>query len=188
VFAAVRAAGGAGSGVALFAVAAALGALTGVVLLRWSLRHAWRDERATPRPVRWAFGVFIAALVLVGGLLVAGVPNVLPWQVTPDLSTLFGLMFLGAAVYFAWGLVEPRWENAGGQLAGFLAYDAVLIGPFLARVPTIDAQLRFNLVIYIAVLVGSAAIAIWYLALRPATRLSRWAPAPEPEPAPLAAR
>ena len=83
-------------------------------------------------------------------------------------------------------MVQPRWENAGGQLAGFLAYDAVLIGPFLARVPTIDAQLRLNLVICIAVLVGSAAIALCYVALRPATRLSRGAPAPGP--APLAAR
>ena len=42
-------------------------------------------------------------------------------------------MFLGSATYFAYGIVRPRWTNAGGQLAGFLAYDLVLIVPFMTR-------------------------------------------------------
>ena len=96
----------------------------------------------------------------------------MPWSITPELSTLFGLMFLGAAAYFAFGLVEPRWENAGGQLAGFLAYDAVLIVPFVQRLPTIDPALRLNLVIYTAVVATSAILAIWYLGLDRRTRLT----------------
>jgi len=77
--------------------------------------------------------VFIVALLIVSGLLIARVPDILPWALTPELSTLIGCMFLGAAAYFAYGVAAPRWENAGGQLAGFLAYGVVLILPFLVR-------------------------------------------------------
>jgi hypothetical protein len=174
-----EAAGGAGTSVALFGFVCVGGVVVGAAMLRWSLGRPWRDPRPTPGPVRRAFVVFIVALVVVGGLLVAQAPDILPWQVTPQLSTLFGCMFLGAAAYFAYGLLEPRWENAGGQLAGFLAYDAVLIGPFLARIPTIDERLRINLVVYTAVVTLSALLAAYYLLIRPDTRL--W-----PRPAPVA--
>jgi hypothetical protein len=162
---------GGGTDTALFAVACVLGAIVGVLMLRWALRHRWRDARPTPRPVRWSFLVFIVALLIVGGLLVLRVPGVMPWNVTPELSTLFGFMFLGAAAYFAFGLLEPRWENAGGQLAGFLAYDVVLIVPFLERLPTVPEALRPNLVVYTGVVVLSGLLAIWYLLIDPSTRL-----------------
>jgi hypothetical protein len=163
--------GGAGLGMAAFGGLAVAGAAFGVWLLRHALRHEWRDPRPVPRVVRASFMVFIVALVIVGGLLVLRVPNVMPWTITPEQSTLFGLMFLGAAAYFGFGLREPRWENAAGQLAGFLAYDAVLILPFLLRIPTIDDALRLNLLIYTAVVVVSGVIAFWYLFLDHRTRL-----------------
>lgn len=80
-------------------------------------------------------------------------------------------MFLGAAVYFVYGLVDRRWENAGGQLAGFLAYDVVLVVPFLLRLPTIEAELLPNLVIYLVVVIASGILAAWYLLLNPVTRV-----------------
>ena len=150
-----------------------------VWVLRWSLRRPWRSDLPTPRPVLAAFVVFVIALVVAGGLLVVRTPGVLPWPVTPSLSTLHGLMFLGAAAYFGYGLVERRWENAGGQLAGFLAYDIVLIVPFVVRLlngtPSYYGSrgepLRLNLVIYTAVVAGSAAVALYYLFIAKETRL-----------------
>jgi hypothetical protein len=167
----LSAAGGASAGVAAYGAACLLGCLFGLWLIRRGLSHGWRDARPLPGPVRLAFGLFIVALLLVGGALAIRVPNIMPWTITPELSTLFGLMFLGAAAYFGFGLVEPRWENAGGQLAGFLAYDVVLIVPFLQRLPTIDESLRINLVIYTAVVAGSGLLALWYLALDRRTRI-----------------
>ncbi len=163
--------GGGGLGMAGFGAFALGGALIGCWLLRYGLGKPWRDPRPLPRLVRWSFVFFIVALVLVGGALAVRVPNVLPWSVTPELSTLFGLMFLSAAVYFVFGLVEPRWENAGGQLAGFLAYDLVLIVPFAQRLPAIEDELRLNLVIYTVVVVVSGVLAAWYLFLDGRTRL-----------------
>lgn len=170
-FSFLQVADGAGSNVAVFGVVCVAGALVGLGLLRWSLRHAWHDPQPLPRPVRWAFIVFVVALVLVGGRLVVQTPQTLPWAITPDLSTLFGFMFLGAAAYFAYGLIDQRWENAGGQLAGFLAYDVVLIVPFLLRLPTIDAELLPHLVTYTAVVSFSGLLAINYLFIKPDTRI-----------------
>ena len=174
VFSFVDAAGsgadGASAHVAVFGVTCVAGAFVGLALLRWSLGFNWRDPRPTPSLVRGSFAFFIDALVIVAGLLIARVPDILPWPVTPELSILIGIMFLGAAAYFAYGVVDPRWENAGGQLAGFLAYDVVLIVPFLTRLPTIDDHLRINLAVYTAVVAFSGVLAIWYLALDTRTR------------------
>ncbi len=151
----------------------------GAWLLRWSLQRPWRTATPTPRPVLAAFVAIVVTLVIVGSLLIAGVPGVLPWPVTPQLSAVFGSMFLGASAYFGYGLVDRRWENAGGQLAGFLAYDIVLILPFAARLLSGEPSyygspsepLRLNLVLYTLIIVLSAVIAGYYLLIHPATRL-----------------
>jgi hypothetical protein len=80
-------------------------------------------------------------------------------------------MFFGAAVYFAYGLLRPLWVNAAGQLAGFLAYDLILIVPFLTRLPTTPDEHRLGLTIYTAVLIFSALLAIYYLFIHKPTRL-----------------
>jgi hypothetical protein len=143
----------------------------GAVLLRVAARRPWRSEQRTPALVRWSFAAFVAALVVVGGMLVVRVENVMPWPVTPELSTMFGFMFLGAAVYFAYGVADPHWENAAPQLAGFLAYDVVLVGPFLERLPSIPEQFERSLWIYLAVIGYSALLAAWFLLLDPRTRV-----------------
>jgi hypothetical protein len=172
--------GGAGTDVAAFAVVCVLGAIVGVATLRWALGRPWHDPRPTPRPVRWSFVLFTVALLFAGGLLVLQVPGIMPWQVTPELSRLFGIMFLGNAAYFVFGLLEPRWENAGGQLAAFLAYDLVLILPFLQRLPSVPDALRVNLVVYIGILVFSGALAAWYLFIDRETRILPRSRAEEP--------
>jgi hypothetical protein len=158
------------SAVTAFAASCVVAIVFGLWLLRWALRHPWRDPRPLPRAVAIAFVVFTAALVPVGLALVLQVPGILPWAITPELSTLFGCMFLGAALYFAYGLVDRRWENGGGQLAGFLAYDIVLVVPFLVRLPQIDPGLLPNLVVYTAVVIVSGVLATWYLVLHAPTR------------------
>jgi hypothetical protein len=185
IFAFFEAAGGAGSSVAAFGVACIVGAVVGLMLLRWSLAHRWRDPRRIDVRVRWVFVVFIVSLVITGGRLVIQTPDVMPWQVPPQLSTLFGLMFLGAAAYFAYSLVDPHLENAGGQLAGFLAYDVVLIVPFLVRLPTVEERFRFGLIAYIVVLIVSGTLAVWALFIHPDTRIWPRPVEPAAGPAPV---
>lgn len=108
---------------------------------------------------------------MVGVLLVVRVSNVLPWNVPPDLSTFFGFMFLGAATYFWHGLRGGTWDDAIGQLAGFLAYDLVLVVPLLGRLPSIDVSFAVSLWLYLAIIVSSAVLATWYLLLDPRWRI-----------------
>lgn len=156
-----------------------IAAVFGVFVLRWSLRRPWRNTLPTPRLVLLSFALFVLALVVAGSLLVLGVRGVLPWPTTPLVSRIIGLMFLGAAAYFGYGLVDRRWENAGGQLAGFLAYDVVLIVPFVVNIvsgqrsyyDTTGEPLRLNLLIYTGVVLSSGVLAFYYLFLRRDTRL-----------------
>ena len=165
-----------GGGSGAFIVATLAGALVGVVMLWWSWRYPLLDPHPTPRLVRGAFWVFLVALLFAGGTLIARVPNIMPWALTPELSVVTGMMFLGSASYFAYGLVRPRWSNAGGQLAGFLAYDLVLIVPLVTRAGTVYSGWGINLWAYTVVIVGSGLLAGWYLLLEPHTRMFRARP------------
>ena len=159
-----------GGGISLFWLGLVATLAFGAWLLWQTSGASRRDPRPTPRPALVAFGVLAPVLGVVGLALVLNVPNVLPWPVTPELSVIAGLIFLGAAVYFLYGLLRPSWTNAGGQLAGFLAYDLVLIVPFVARLPTVPDQWRVSLIAYTTVLVVSGVLAAWYLFIAPGTR------------------
>jgi hypothetical protein len=156
-----------------FSMAALALAVFGVAMLAYTLRIPYRDTRPTPRPLRWTFGVFVILLIVAGGQLVLQAPNVLPWNVNLTGRIIYGWMFLGAAAYFAYGFVRPLWQNAGGQLAGFLAYDLVLIVPFVQMLPNVGPEKLPNLIVYIAVLIVSGALATFYLFIDPATRVRR---------------
>ncbi len=148
----------------------AVGSL-GVFLL--GMRIPWRDARPMPRPVRIAFFLFAVVLILVGGALVLALPNIFPWPLAPASSVMYGWIFLGASTYFVNGCIEAKWSNASGQLAGFLAYDLVLIGPFLQLFGTVRPELLPNLIIYVTVIVASAGLAIYYLFINGPTRWFR---------------
>lgn len=160
-------------GARLVASGAALLLATGAALGVWWWSRAFpqRDTRPLPPPVRLSFALFGVLLVLVGGALVARAPHIFPWPLRPDSSSLFGWIFLGAAVYFFHGLLWPSWSNAAGQLLGFLAYDLVLIGPFLGHFGTVAPEHRLSLIVYTAVLCYSGALAVFYLFAYPPTRL-----------------
>jgi len=153
----------------IFGLASILVALASGVAFFLSRHLPLTDSRPTPVLVRVSFGIFIASLFLASGALVLRMP-VFPWDLNPDSSVIFGCIFLGDAFYFLYGLFRPRWGNAFGQLLSFLAYDLVLIIPFVLLFDTVKPERMFSLVVYTAVLVYSSGLAIYYLLINPQTR------------------
>lgn len=155
----------------VFMVACALTALAGTGLFVWSIRLPIEKSPPLPLLVRISFMVFVVALLFAGWQLINRTSGILPWQTTPATIVMYGWMFIGAAAYFVYGLVRPGWRNAGGQLAGFLAYDLVLILPFILMLSTITPARRTSLLIYIAVVTYSGLLAIYYLFINRTTRI-----------------
>jgi hypothetical protein len=164
---------GVGTSMTNFGILALAGALLGALLLVWSLRIPLDESIPTPRPLRWSFVLFVLLLAGVSTMLFMQVPNVIPWNITAELGLVIGFMFVGASVYFAYGAARPFWSNAGGQLAGFLAYDVILIVPFVRRLPTVAPEHQTNLLLYLAVILYSGALASYYLFFHKRTGLWR---------------
>lgn len=152
-----------------FGIASTLLALTSAGAFLWSRRIPLSDSMPTPGFVKISFGIFIIALILAGGALVLGA-QIFPWKLNPDSAVIFGCIFLGDAFYFLYGLLRPRWNNALGQLLSFLAYDLVLIVPFVGLFPSVKPQFMISLFIYTAVLIYSGAVAVYFLFIHPSTR------------------
>lgn len=152
-----------------FRIPSLLIALASGVAFFGSRRVPLRDLRPMPALVKVSFGIFTAVLLLAGLALILLNP-IFPWDLNPDSSIVFGCIFLGDAFYFLYGLFHPRWHNACGQLLSFLAYDVVLIGPFLALFKTTPPEHLVSLIIYIAVLIYSGALAVYFLFIHPQTR------------------
>jgi hypothetical protein len=148
---------------------AALG-LFSLAAYLWSRRIPRRDPRPMPAPVRISFAGLACALMAFGTALVFGA-DVFPWQLGDESSVMFGLIYLGAAVYFLHGIARPSWSNAAGQLIGFLAYDLVLIGPFLGHFDDASGGQLTSLWIYTGVVVYTACLAVYYLFVHDETRL-----------------
>ena len=149
-------------------------ALASFAVSYWLIRGApIQDRRPTPLLVRVSFGVFSAVLVAVGVALLLHAPTIFPWSLRAETSVIIGWAFLGAACYFLYGALYARWDNAGGQLLGFLGYDLILIVPFLRHFANVPPGHLPSLIIYVVVLVYSGALAIYYLFINRATR--RWA-------------
>jgi len=153
-----------------YGIVCVFGALFGLGLTLWSARIPMDRTLPMPGLVRWSFVFFIVALLIVSSRLILKVPTI-PWKITPDLSVVIGWMFLGAAIYFAYGLLRPSWLNSAGQMIGFLAYDVVLIVPFLTRLPTTPPEQQIGLIIYTGVVIYSGLLAFYYLFLHRPTRL-----------------
>jgi hypothetical protein len=150
----------------LFGIAAA-GSAAAFLLSR---RVPWSDQRAMPGPVRASFAGFAVILVAAGTALMLHA-DIFPWRLGAETSVMFGLVYLGAAVYFVHGVLEPRWSNAAGQLAGFLAYDVVLLAPFLDHFKSVHGGQLASLLVYIAFLLYTALLAGYYLFVARATRI-----------------
>jgi hypothetical protein len=136
----------------------------------WSRRISIRDRRPMPRFLRISFFIFIVALVFAASALVLKVPNVFPWSLKPESSVMYGWIFFGNAVNFLYPMLKPAWNNARAQLVSFLAYDLVLIPPFVAQYSTVKPEYALSLNLYLLVLIYSCAVAVYYLFLDPRTR------------------
>lgn len=141
------------------------------VAFAWSRRIVWRDERPMPGLVRGSFAAFAIILVAAGTALIFH-SAIFPWQLTAESSVMFGLVYVGAAVYFIYGFLRPRWHNAAGQLAGFLAYDLVLMAPFLNHFKVAHGRELASLIIYTTLLVYNGALGVYYLFLHDKTRIT----------------
>jgi hypothetical protein len=153
-----------------YIVAFGLSCAAMLATLAWSRRQPWRDERPTPALVRGSFAV-LAVVLLAVGLALTFDADIFPWELRAESSVIFGFIFLGSAVYFGWGFLQPRWSNAAGQLLGFLAYDVILIGPLLERFGDVSGAESLSLIVYTAVALASGALASYYLMVNPETRL-----------------
>jgi hypothetical protein len=162
-----------------FAVACAIIALLNVAILIWSLRQPIRDTRPMPLPVKISFGVFAVVLTAVALALILQAPTIFPWPLDPRSSVLFGWIFMGAMTYFVYAILRPSWHNTKGQLLGFLAYDLVLIVPYVRHFANVKPEHLLSLVIYLTVIVYSGLLAVYYLVVNPSTR-GRTAPSAAP--------
>jgi hypothetical protein len=164
------------SGLLGYAAVMAVGATYAVVLMRIGSRAPLRDTRPIPTLVRISFGLFAAVLILAGVLLVIGADNILPWVVDEDTGVMVGFIFLGAASSYVYGFLRPKWGYVTAPLLGFLAYDVILLWPLLDHFSDVLDEHRASLVIYVTVVVYSCALAIYFLLIRPDTRLRYAAP------------
>lgn len=146
-----------------------IGCLFGVAR---SLREPVRDARPVPSSLKAWFVLYMAVLLPSCGLLLADVPVIMPWPVRAPISTVYGCIFLAALCLFIVPLWRPRIEHARVGLVSFLAYDLVLIPPFVRHLDTVRPELRTTLWLYLAVLVLSAAVSAAYLFVNRATRIS----------------
>jgi hypothetical protein len=147
-------------------------ALFNLLLFLWSRKWGNRpNAQPTPGFVRVSYVIFILVLLAVGAALILKIPNTFPWPLKPESSVVFGWMFVGDAFYFLYALLYPGWPNARAQLWSFLAYDLVLIGPFIGHFSNVKPESRNSLIVYTAVLVYSGLLAIYYLFLHRTTRV-----------------
>jgi hypothetical protein len=141
-----------------------------IFIYLWSRHIPIRDQREKPIMVDFFLIFFVIVLVLVGWGLLRQSLHVFPWHLKPESSILFGLLFIGTAAYFFTALRMSRWHAARGQLLSFLAFDLVLIGPFLSYFDQVTGEHRSITAIYIAVILVSALLAIYYLFVDKSTR------------------
>jgi len=160
-------------------------AVAGALLCVWAQRLPVRDPRPMPAIVRIAFVGFMVTLLVAGSALAFQVPRIFPWNLSPQSSTIFGLIFLGAATYFAHGILYPRWAFAAGQLWSFFSYNLVLFVPYFGMLFSdsssqgafddygggADSINVLSLTIYLTVLTVSTLLALYMFFVHPLTRI-----------------
>jgi hypothetical protein len=154
----------------LYALAGIVSIFMSALTFLWSRHLPVTDARPMPRLVLISFGIFTVSLLLTASALLLKQP-IFPWTLTPESSIIFGCIFLGDAFYFIHALLYPRWHNAAGQLLSFLAYDLVLIFPFLRLFETVKPEFRLSLTVYVLVLIYSGWLATYYLFINKGTRI-----------------
>jgi hypothetical protein len=159
----------------IFPVVFLITLLINIGLFLWARQFTVRDTRPMPRLARISFAVFALVLVVVGLILISHYNDrVIPWSLQPDSAVLMGWIFLGDAVYFIYAILHPYWGLTVGPLLSFLTYDLVLMPRLVAHFSDpLQSDQQVYLVIYNAVMLYSALLAIYYLFINKSTRLFR---------------
>lgn len=146
----------------------------------WARRLPLGDARPLPLLVRAGIAAIVLPLVAVGVPLTFQVEDVFPWRLAPESSTMFGLIFLSAALLFGWIALHPKRAYGEMALAAFLGYTLVLAVPYIdllrarddaatmadyyggfTRTAAADAINMESLVVYLAVLGFGSVLALW---------------------------
>lgn len=167
-----RAAAQGGGRLLVWATGAATAALACFALARWAHRLPARDQRPITRPMRVWFVLYMLILVPGGVALLLHMPGVMPWPLKPESSSVYGWVFLSAVCSFVYPLLRPRLEYAYVGLLGFLAYDMVLLPPFMRHFGAVPPAFHTTLMVYTAALVLTATLSLWYLLASPHTRMT----------------
>ena len=156
--------------VKLFLTITVLSVLFNMLLYLIVANMPFKNERQAPWLLRASFLLFFLVLVGVGAALIMRYQAIFPWPLKPQTSVVFGWVFLGAATYFLYGFLKPVWGNMKGQLIGFLAYDLILLVPFVRHLETVKPEHQLSLYVYTSVLVYSTLLSVYFLLLHPSTR------------------
>lgn len=156
--------------VSFFTTLTVVAVLINVLIYFMVAKRPFNDQRPVPWLLRASFVVFFLLLVGVGIALITGYQTVFPWPLQAQTSVVFGWIFMGAATYFFYGLLQPYWGNFCGQLIGFLAYDLVLLVPFIQHLNTVKADHQLSLYVYTSILLYSALVSVYFLFIHPTTR------------------
>ncbi|MFO1200598.1 MAG: hypothetical protein U1E86_26895 [Burkholderiaceae bacterium] len=154
-----------------FALALAAAAAGSLAALAWARGRPLQDARRLPGALRVWCVLYMLIVIPAGIALIRLVPGIMPWPLEPESSTLYGWIFVAAAWSFAYPLLKPAVEHIRVGLFGFLAYDAVLIPPFLRHFDAVRPELRTSLSLYVVALSVSMAVSIYYLFVSRHTRI-----------------
>jgi hypothetical protein len=181
-----------GSGGLTLHVLAMIG-LLGVAVLVFRRFGSLKPKRliATPKPIMIGMVVYPIVLLSAAVRLILQQRNVFPWDPRPEWSTIIGLGLVGSAAFFAYGAFRTGWTHAGAQFAGFLAYDLVLIFPYVRMLREGDGSSGSSLygssgstvnegplTLFLVAIGTSALLAVWYLFIDRETRIVRAAETP----------
>ena len=156
----------------VYAAGCALAALACIAAFVWVRRMPVADDRRLPAALRVWSALYILILIPAGSALILRQPGIMPWPIKAETSMLYGWVFVAAAWSFAYPLLRPQVEHIRVGLFGFLAYDAVLLVPFMRHFESVRPELRMSLTLYVVALAASAAISIHYLFVSRATRVN----------------
>lgn len=144
------------------------------VVVLWASRKFPLKNKTMLSPVlRFIFGFVCIALLISGYELLTKSPTIFPWPLSAETSVVYGWAFWGALGYFLYGLLQPYWVYAAGPLLGLLVYDLVLIFPYIAHLNAVTPDHRTSLIIFMAFIIFSGIVAIYYCFINQQTRIWR---------------
>lgn len=134
------------------------------VISLWFFYVGLKAEHKSRDPLsyslRWLFSIVMTIALIEGIYLLIPLPFRFAWVLIPDHAVIYGWMLVGGSLFFGWSLLRPKWENGYPALYALIAYDLLLIGPFLRlfRAPVPVVIIPFYLWAAVIVILGSG---IW---------------------------